>query len=40
MKRKEAAAGLSLLALVSALCLSGLRAIDRKIAEKERKEKS
>jgi hypothetical protein len=37
MKRKELAAGLTLLALVSSLCLAGLRAIDNALAEKERK---
>ena len=33
MKKKELAAGLSLLALVSGLCLAGLKAIDTKLAE-------
>ena len=37
MKRKELAAGLALLAFVSGLCLAGLKAIDRRIAEKERR---
>ena len=36
-RRKEIAAGLSLLTLVSGLCLAGLKAIDRKLAEKEAK---
>lgn len=36
MKRRELAAGLSLLALVSGLCLAGLKAIDKRLAEKER----
>lgn len=36
-RRKQAAAGLALLALVSNLCLAGLKAIDRKIAGKEGK---
>lgn len=33
-KRKEILAGLSLLSLVSGLCLAGLRAIDKKLAKK------
>lgn len=37
MKRKELAAGLSLLAFVSGLCLAGLKAIDKRIAEKEQR---
>ncbi len=37
MKRKELAAGLALLSLVSGICLAGLRAIDRKLAKKGRK---
>ena len=36
MKKKELTAGLSLLALVSGLCLAGLRAIDKKLAEGKR----
>lgn len=36
-KRREIAAGLSLLTFVSGLCLAGLKAIDRKLAEKEAK---
>jgi|GEM_PF-1553942 hypothetical protein len=35
LKRKELAAGLSLLAFVSGLCLAGLKAIDKKLAEKK-----
>ncbi len=35
MKRKELAAGLSLLTLVSGLCLAGLRAIDKRLRRKE-----
>lgn len=37
MKKKELAAGLSLLTLVSSLCLAGLRAIDKRLSEKEKK---
>lgn len=37
MKRKELAAGLALLSLVSGLCLAGLRAIDRKLSRKGNK---
>ena len=37
MKKKELAAGLSLLTFVSGLCLAGLRAVDKKLAEKEAK---
>lgn len=40
MKKGELRAGLSLLALVSGLCLAGLKAVDKKLAEKERKEKT
>ena len=36
MKRKSLTAGLALLSLVSGLCLAGLKAVDRKLAEKER----
>ena len=36
MKRKEFTAGLSLLALASALCLAGLRTIERRLSERER----
>lgn len=32
MKRKELALGLSLLSLVSGLCIAGLKAVDRKLA--------
>jgi hypothetical protein len=34
MKRKELAAGLSLLGIVSGLCLAGLRIIDKRLAKK------
>lgn len=37
MKRKSLAAGLALLSLVSGLCLAGLKAVDKRLAEKERK---
>jgi len=37
MKRKEIAAGLALLSLVSGLCLAGMKRIDRALAGKERK---
>lgn len=37
MKKKELAAGLALLSFVSGLCLAGLKAIDKHLAEKERK---
>ena len=37
MKRKSLTAGLALLSLVSGLCLVGLKAVDKKLAEKERK---
>jgi|P827metagenome_2_1110787.scaffolds.fasta_scaffold02564_3 hypothetical protein len=36
MKRRAAAAGLALLMLVSGLCLSGLKAIDNKLAGKQK----
>ena len=36
MKRKELAAGLTLLAFVSGLCLAGLKAIDRKLSGKDK----
>ena len=39
-KKKELAAGLSLLAFVSGLCLAGLKVIDRKLAERERDKRS
>ena len=35
MKRKSLAAGLALLSLVSGLCLAGLKAVDKRLAEKE-----
>ena len=38
-KRKETAWALSLLAAVSALCLAGLKAVDRRIAEKKEHKK-
>ena len=37
MKRKDLGAGLALLSLVSGLCLAGLKAVDRRLAEKEKK---
>ena len=37
MKRKSLTAGLALLSLVSGLCLAGLKAVDKKLAEKEKK---
>ena len=37
MKRKSLTAGLALLSLVSSLCLAGLKAVDRNLAEKEKK---
>lgn len=37
MKRKDLAAGLALLSLVSGLCLAGLKAVDKRLAEKERR---
>lgn len=40
LKKRELAAGVTLLAFVSGLCLAGLKAIDKKLAEKERKQNS
>lgn len=37
MKRKSLTAGLVLLSLVSGLCLAGLKIVDNKLAEKEKK---
>ena len=37
MKRKNLTAGLALLSLVSGLCLAGLKAVDKRLAEKEKK---
>ncbi len=37
MKRRALAAGLALLSLVSGLCLAGLKAVDKKLSEKENK---
>ena len=34
MKRKSLSAGLILLSLVSGLCLAGLKAVDKKLAQK------
>ena len=39
LKKKELAAGLTLLSVVSGLCLAGLKAIDRKLAEQQKKGK-
>ena len=36
MKRKSLSAGLVLLSIVSGLCLAGLKAVDKKLAKKER----
>ncbi len=36
MKKWELRAGLALLTVVSGLCLAGLRAVDRRLAAKER----
>ena len=36
MKRRAVSAGLTLLAIVSGLCLAGLKTIDRKLAEKKK----
>ena len=35
MKRRAVSAGLTLLAIVSGLCLAGLKAIDRKLAKEK-----
>ena len=37
MKRKSLIAGLTLLSLVSGLCLAGLKAVDKRLAGKEEK---
>ena len=37
MKRRSLTAGLVLLSLASGLCLAGLRAVDRKLAGREKK---
>ena len=37
MKRKSLSAGLVLLSLASGLCLAGLKAVDKRLAEKEKK---
>ena len=37
MKRKSLSAGLVLLSLVSGLCLAGLKAVDKRLSEKEKK---
>lgn len=37
MKRKSLTAGLTLLSLVSALCLAGLKRVDKRLAEREKK---
>ena len=36
MKRKSLSAGLILLSLASSLCLAGLKAVDKRLAKKER----
>ena len=36
-RKKSLTAGLALLSFVSGLCLAGLKTVDRKLAEKERK---
>jgi len=38
--RRQLALGTALLAVVSSLCLAGLRAIDEKLAQKEKKSQS
>lgn len=37
MKRRALAAGLALLSLISGLCLAGLKAVDKKLSEQEKK---
>lgn len=36
-RKKSLTAGLALLSLVSGLCLAGLKAVDKRLAEKEKK---